>query len=51
MWMLPIVFVWFTLRRGYSRQTRTTVFAYAFAMPAVSLSLHLIVWVFGLPTT
>jgi hypothetical protein len=37
---LPIIFVWFLLRRGYSRSTRNAAFAYAFAFPALSLLAH-----------
>lgn len=34
---LPIVFVWFLLRPGYSRSLRTITFTYALAFPALSL--------------
>lgn len=36
------VFVWLTLRRGYSRDVRIGAFLYSFAMPAVTLILILL---------
>jgi hypothetical protein len=34
---MPLIFVWFLLRPGYSRSLRQAAFTYAFALPTLSL--------------
>lgn len=36
--LLPLVFVWLLLRRGYSRDLRTGAFLYAFLSPSLKLA-------------
>jgi hypothetical protein len=47
-WVLPIVFAWLTLRRGYAGSTRLAVFTYMLAPSACMLAADLIVWIKGL---
>ena len=39
---LPIVFVWFLLRPGYSRSLRHAAFAYALALPLLTIVIEAI---------
>jgi hypothetical protein len=38
--VLPIVFFWFLLRRGYASSTRNAAFAYTFTFPVLTLLSH-----------
>jgi hypothetical protein len=37
---LPLLFVWFFLRRGYTNSLRTAAFVYCLAITAVSIAGH-----------
>jgi hypothetical protein len=37
---LPIVFVWFLLRPGYSRSLRQAAFTYTVALPVLALVIY-----------
>ena len=40
--VLPPIFIWIVLRRGYSRDVRTGGFLYAFLLPALQLAALLL---------